>query len=177
MPGISTARAAQRPRTFVLRALRASCETSFLLSVALLAATLASMTFAHGDARWALRFAMLTIGVPLLAASMAVAALVSLRAARETDVRAVHRLRERLYFVATLVLTVLVPSALLGARAVLMPRPGGALAVHAVEAGAWLLAACLLRGSVGDARALADAGDADQPEDAGAPDRSMSSIR
>ena len=78
---------------------------------------------------------------------------------------------------ATLVLTVLVPSALLGARAVLMPRPGGALAVQTVEAGAWLLAACLLWGSVGDARALAEVGDADQPGAADAPDRSMSSIR
>lgn len=177
MLGISSARAAQRPRTWVLRALQASCETSFLLSIVLLAATLVSVTFVDGNTRWTLRFAMLTIGVPLLAASMTVSALVSLRAARETDVRAAHRLRERLYFVATLVLTVLVPSALLGARAVLMPRPGGTLAVQMVEAGAWLLAACLLWGSVGDARALAEGGDADQPEAADAPDRSMSSIR
>ncbi len=175
MPGISTARSAQRPRTFLLRALQVSCETSFLLSVALLVATLVSVIFVQGDTLWALRFAMLTIGVPLLAASMAVAAFVSLRAARETDVRAAHRLRERLYFVATLVLTVLVPSALLGARVVLVPRAGGVLAVHVVEAGAWLLAACLLWGSVGDARALAEAGD--QSEVADAPDRSMSSIR
>jgi len=177
MHGTSTAPSARRPRTWVLRALQASCETSFLLSLALLAATLVSITFVDGDSRWTLRFAMLTIGVPLLAASMTVAALVSLRAARETDMRAAHRLRERLYFVATLVLTVLVPSALLGARAVLMPRPGGLLAVQVVETVAWLLAACLLWGSVGDARALVDTGDADQPEAADAPERSMSSIR
>lgn len=175
MSGTPTAHPA-RPRTFVLRVLQASCETSFLVSVVLLAASLASTMLDPGEARWALRFAMLVIGVPLLVASMALAALVSLRAARETGLREVHRLRERLYFVGTLVFTVLVPSALLGARAVLLPRPGGALAVHAVEAGAWLLAACLLWGGVGDARALA-ASDDDQPETAGASGRSMSSIR
>jgi len=178
MPGTSVAPSVQRPRTFVLRALQAGCEMSFLLSVLLLAATLASATFVRGDVLWALRFAMLTIGVPLLVASMGVAAFFSLRAAREADVRAAHRLRERLYFVATLVLTVLVPSALLGARAVLLPRPGGALPVHAVEAGAWLLAAFLLWGSVSDARALAALAEADQPEAAAdASERSMSSIR
>ena len=177
MSGISTAPSAQRPRTFALRVLQASCETSFTLSVALLAAALASMALALGDVRWFIRFAMLTVGVPLLAASMALAAFVSFRVARETDVREMHRLRERLYFVATLVLTVLVPSALLGVRAVLLPRPGGALLVHAVEVGAWLLAASLLWGSVADARALAFVGDGDQPEPADASRRSMSSIR
>lgn len=177
MSGISTAHSAQQPRTFLLRVLQASCETSFLLSVALLAASLVSMVLALGDVRWSIRFAMLMIGVPLLAASMALAAFVSFRAAPEIDVREMHRLRERLYFVATLVLTVLVPSALLGVRAVLLPRPGSAAAVYAVETCAWLLAAGLLWGSVADARALAVAEDGNQPESADAPARSMSSIR
>ncbi|HLT25081.1 MAG TPA: hypothetical protein VK047_00175 [Zeimonas sp.] len=143
----------------------------------MLAASLASLTLVPGDALRALRFAMLWFGLPLLALAMTLAASAARRLARDVDAREILRLRERLYFVAALVLTVLVPSALLGLRAALVPRPGGALAVGVVEAGAWLLAAGLLWGNVGDARGLGVAGDPGQRADESASVRSMSSMR
>jgi hypothetical protein len=178
MSGVSLVSSTHRSAAPGARILRASCEASFTVSLALFVASAAAIALAPGEALRAMRTAMLHFGIPLLAISMAVAALAARRIAYETDVREVHRIRERLYFVATLVLTVLVPSALFGARTVLVPRAGGAIAVHLVEAVAWLLAAWLLWGNVGDARSRAVAGESDQLDDvAPLPERSMSSIR
>lgn len=148
-----------------------------MLSCALLAASLVSFVPAPGDALRALRLAMLWFGLPLLATTMAFTASAAYRVARDVDTREIHRLRERLYFVAALGVTVLLPSALLGMRVAMMPRPGGAIAVQVVETGAWLLAACLLRGNLGDSRRPAAEGGADQRAGESGPERSISSIR
>lgn len=175
MSGISPMGPMRGARGIVPRILRASCEISFVFGLALLVSSLLSIALEPGASLQSLRTAMLRFGLPLVAASMAVVAVAAHRLARFTGVRELHRLRERLYFVAALVLTVLAPSALLGARMMPMPRPG-AIAVYAVEACAWLIAAWLLRGNVDDARRLV-AGEPDQLDEARAPERSMSSIR
>lgn len=170
-------RVRRRPDSLAPLLLRAGSDLSFLLSCALLAASLVSFVPAPGDVLRTLRLAMLWFGVPALAAAMTLAASAAHRMSRDLDLRELHRLRERLYFVAALGVTVLLPSALLGMRVALMPRPGGAIAVQVVETGAWLLAAILLRGNVGDSRRAASEGDADQPADESSPERSISSIR
>lgn len=175
MSGVSPTGSMQGAQGIAARILRASCEISFVFGLALLAASLLSIALEPGAPLHALRTAMLRFGIPLVAASMAVIALAAHRLARFTGVRELHRLRERLYFVAALVLTVLAPSALLGMRMLPMPPPG-AVAVYAVEACAWLLAAWLLWGNASDARTLAG-GEFDQSGEARAAERSMSSIR
>ncbi|HEY0879369.1 MAG TPA: hypothetical protein VGE10_13055 [Zeimonas sp.] len=179
MSRTSTVRSTHRSAVLAGRILRAGCEMSFTLSLALFVASAVSMGLEPGTALRAVRGAMLQFGVPLLVAAMAVAAFAALRIAHAIDAREVHRLRERLYFVAALMLTVLVPSVLLGVRAMLMPRPGGVIAVHVVEVLAWLLATWLLWGNVHDARALSFAGgrDEDQVDATRVSERSMSSIR
>lgn len=175
MSGISTVRPAHRAGANATRILRAGCEMSFAFGFVLLVASSSALWLEPGAALRMLRTAMLRFGIPLLAASMALTALAVRRVARDTGAREAHRLRERLYFVATLVLTVLAPSALLGARTMLVLRPGSAV-VHAVEAGAWFLAAWLMWGNLDDARKLAD-GEPVQSDEPCVPGRSMSSIR
>ncbi len=175
MSGISHVRPARRMRTNPTRILLAACEISFAFGLALVVASLAALWLEPGPVLRTVRMAMLQFGIPLLAASMTVTAIAVRRVARDTDAREAHRLRERLYFVATLVLTVLAPSALLGARMMLVLRPGSA-AVHAVEACAWFLAAWVMWGNIDDARKLADVA-SDHVDDARVPERSMSSMR
>jgi len=174
MSGTSTARSAPRALVQATWVLCASCEISFAFALVLLVAASWSLWLEPGAALRVVRMAMLQFGIPLLVAALATAAVAARRVARSTEVREASRVRERLYFVATMMLTVLVPSALLGTRTMLALRPGSMI-VNAVEAFAWLLAAWLLWGNIDDARRLALAS-ADQPGDACPPERSMSSI-
>ncbi len=174
MYGTSTVRSAPRALAAAARILCASCRISFVVALMLLAAASWSLWLAPGEPLRVVRTAMLQVGIPLLAAALVATAAAVRRVARTTEAREASRLRERLYFVATMMLTVLVPSALLGTRTMLALRPGSMI-VNAVEAFAWLLAAWLLRGNIDDARRLA-VGSSDQPGDARAPERSMSSI-
>jgi len=174
MSGTSTVRSTPCAVVNATRILSASCQASFALALALLVASAWSLWFEPGEVLRVVRTAMLQVGIPLVSATLAVAAVTARRVARATEVREALRLRERLYFVATMMLTVLAPSALLGIRTMLALRPGSMI-VNIVEAFAWLLAAWLLWGSIDDARRLA-VGSPDQPDDARAPERSMSSI-
>lgn len=164
------------------RVLRVSSIVSVTVCALLLAGSLATLTVLPGVDAWSLRMWMLQAGLPLLAAAMATSALALRRLAKTLD-RETLRLRERLYFVATVGVMVLLPAAVLGLRWAWGPRPGNELAVRVVEALAMLIVALLLLRNASDARSVgAEAAErdgaaepADQPDDL--PERSMSSIR
>lgn len=179
--------------------LRISGIASAVLCAALLAGSFATLTTLPGVAAWPVRLWMLQAGFPMLALTMAASALVLRRLAAMGLDRETRRLRERLYFVATVGVMVLLPAAVLGLRWAWGPRPGNELAVRGVEALAMLLVALLLLRNATDVGAvLAETAERAEPGESGTrpgapadapagaqvgaqvgdlPERSMSSIR
>ncbi len=139
--------------------LRVSAIASVSVCATLLAGSLATLTTLPGVAAWPLRLWMLVAGLPLLASTMAASALALRRLAAIDFERETRRLRERLYFVATVGVMVLLPAAVLALRWASGPRPGNEIAVRVVEALAMLIVALLLLRNASDAHAaLAESG-------------------
>lgn len=189
MSGARNVRSLARVRAWA-GVLRVSSIASSALCAALLAGSLATLTTLPGIAAYPVRVWMLQAGFPMLALAMAASALALRRLAADLD-RETRRLRERLYFVATVGVMVLLPAAVLGLRWAWGPRPGNEIAVRVVETLAMLIVALLLLRNASDARAvLAEPSDRADPEESGGeagslggaqaadlPERSMSSIR
>lgn len=178
MSAISLVRVSDRQGALALQFVRALSDVSLAVCAALLIASIASIALVSPGALRPLRTGMLQFGLPLLGVFLAADVFAMRHGGLSGDARELYRLRERVCVVAALVLTVLLPSAVLGARGVLAPRPGNTLAVWLVEVLAWVLATWLLLGNAADARKLAPpARLADQADAAREPERSMSSIR
>jgi len=146
----------ERDRRHALRLLQASCLLAALACAALLGTAVSAIVVDDPSTIRRLRVAMLHPGMTLLGLALAIAAMVALRVARIVDDANLRRLRERLYFVATVAALVLVPSTLLEWHwAGSAQSLAGVLAVQAMEVIALSIALALLVRNARDALRLA----------------------
>lgn len=156
-----------------LRVWRYSCAALLVVCLGLFVASITSMVVGSGEFTRTLRPWMLQAGLPLLAFLIAFSVMSLERVRRGCEGLDFDfvRSRERLYFIATVGVMVLLPSAVLAQRWLAAPRPGGELAIRAVEALALLIVALLLLRNQFDAREARRQAE-ESPEG-----RSMSSMR
>lgn len=144
-----------RDRWHALRLLQAFCLLAAIGCAGLLGLALIAMVAIEPSTTRTMRAAMLHPGLTVLALMLGGAALTAARLGRLVDDRNLARLRERLYFVATVAALVLAPSALLGWRWAFAQRPIAGIGVAlAMEAIALLIVLLLLVRNARDALRL-----------------------
>lgn len=135
-------RGAAGERRFMLRALQGFCLLAVAACIGLLGVALVAMVAADASTARTMRAAMLHPGLTVLALMLGGAAVTAARIGRLQEDRNLARLRERVYFVATVAALVLAPSALLGWRWAFAPRPVAGIGV--VLAMEWIALAIVL---------------------------------